>query len=278
MEHTSIDQVKPKKLELYPIKTPVIREGDDLVDIILESIDSAGLSLEDGDIIAIADKVVAISDGRVIDYREISPSPEALDLAEKYGLEPGFVELVLREADLILGGTYRALSTIKEGIFIANAGIDHKNVPEGHASLWPANPDERARELRLEIERRTGRKIGVILVDSRVTPLRRGTTGVAIGSSGIRPVVDLRGKRDLFGKSLKITFVNLIDDLASAAHLVMGETDESTPAVVIKNAPVEVGDLHKDLDEKISPDECMYMSNLTQSIIYGKPNRERGGR
>ena len=219
------------------------------------------MEISDGDIILIADKVIAMSEGRLERYDRLEVSKRAKELAKKYGLEGGFVELVLREAEEILGGIEGTLLTISRGILIANSGVDRKNVPQGYASLWPRDPYAKARELRERIEERTGKKVGLILVDSRVLPLRRGTVGVAIGFSGIEPVEDVRGKPDIYGKPLKITFVNKVDDLASIAHLLMGETDELVPFVIVRNAPVKLSEELK-LDVKMKPEECLYMREL----------------
>ena len=250
------------KMEVYGLKFPLIKGNEDLINVILNALSENGLELRDGDIIAIADKIVAAVRGRIVDYDKIRASERAKRLAEKYGLEPGFVELVLSEAEDVYGGIFRALLTLKNGVLIANAGVDHKNVPEGKASLWPESPNREAERIRLEILRRTGKKVGVILVDSRVNPLRRGTVGFAIGFSGIKPVIDCRGKKDLYGKPLRITYMNIVDDLAATAHLIMGETSERIPVVIIRNSPAEVTEEYDLESINVSFDECLYMKNL----------------
>jgi len=251
-------------MRLIPVKTPLVKEGDDVVSIFLDAVREEGLDIEEGDIVAIADKIVAISEGRVVDFEEMKPSKRAKALAEKYMLEPGFVELVIRESDEIYGGVPRALLTLKNDIIIANAGIDHKNAPENSASLWPSKPDETAAKLRREIEARTRKRVCVILVDSHVTPMRMGTVGLALGIAGFRPVKDCRGMRDLYGKPLRVTRINLADDLASAAHFLMGETTERVPAVIIRNSNVEVTDDYNPREVVIPKKECLFMKNLTK--------------
>lgn len=243
-------------MELIPVRTPLIREGDDLVGILLSR-----LELEDRDIIAISDKAIAASEGRFVDYESIEPSEEALRLARESGLEPGFAELVIRNADAIIGTSMRTILTVKDGILIANAGIDHKNAPDGKAALWPEDPNLEARRIREEIERRTGKRVGVIIVDSRLSPLRMGTTGLALGIAGFRGIRDFRGREDLYGKRILVTTLNVADDLASAAHLLMGEGDESVPFVVIRGAPVEMGDFDPE-EVKIDPGLCAYFGPL----------------
>ncbi|RLI97039.1 MAG: coenzyme F420-0:L-glutamate ligase [Candidatus Aenigmatarchaeota archaeon] len=258
------------KMEIYGIKTRLIKPGEDIVEIIVKSLEENKIELSDGDVIAIADKVIATADRRIVKLSEITPSQKAIEIAKKYQLEPGFAELVIRESDIVMGGVYRAVLTVRDGIIVANAGIDHKNVPEDCAALWPEDPNKRAREIREKIMRITGKRIGVILVDSRVMPLRRGTVGFALGFSGIKPTIDCRGKSDLYGKPLKITYMNVIDDLAAAAHLLMGETDERVPLVVIKGAPIEITDDCDPDEVKISYRDCIYMKNLIPVESEGK--------
>lgn len=237
---------------MIPVRTHVIREGEDLIDLLLSKVE-----LQDGDVVAIADKVIAAIQGRFVNYELIEPSEEARKLAEESGLEPGFAELVLMNSDLVIGTAMRTILTLKNGILIANAGIDHKNAPEGFASLWPEDPNEEAKRIRDDIERRTGKKVGVIIVDSRLSPLRMGTTGFALGLAGFRGIRDFRGKKDLYGKRIRVTTLNVADDLAAAAHLFMGEGDETVPFVVIRGAPIELGDFNPE-EVKISPEFCVY--------------------
>jgi coenzyme F420-0:L-glutamate ligase/coenzyme F420-1:gamma-L-glutamate ligase len=148
---------------------------------------------------------------------------------------------VVDEADEIHGGVNGFLLTKKFGILTANAGVDVKNSPPGTATLWPANPDFSARLLRQSLEIKFGARIGVSIVDSRVTPLRLGTTGLSVGSSGFEAIKDDRGKIDLYGRTVKVTQTNVADDLAASAHLLMAERDERVGLVIIRNAPISMG-------------------------------------
>ncbi len=244
---------------LFGIKTRTVGVGDNLVSLLLEGLSNKELELEDGDIVAITSKVVSVVQNRLVRYDTIVPSDKARELASGYGLEPGFIELVLREAEDIYGGVYRALLTSKDGILCANAGIDHKNVPEGVAVLLPENSDKVADEIRREVEERVGKHIGVVITDSRTVPLRMGTIGVAVGVSGFNPIRDCRGKLDLHGKPLLITRMALADDLACAAHIVMGELTERIPMVLIRGAPVEFDESASGDTAKIAREDCLYM-------------------
>lgn len=251
-------------MKIIPVKTPLITQGDDIISILLESLDLMKVTLQNGDIVAIADKIIAISGGRYTDYTGIKPSRKARSLAETYDLEPGFVELVLRDADEILGAVSRALLTIKHGMLIANSGIDHKNAPGNSATLWPIDPNQTASDFRRELEKKTGKQIGVLLVDSHVIPMRMGTLGLAIGLAGFDPVKDCRGVNDLYNQPLRITRINVADDLASAAHFVMGETTEQIPIAIIRDSNIVIHDAYNPREVIIPRSECLYMKNLTR--------------
>ncbi|HID17879.1 TPA: cytidine deaminase, partial [Candidatus Bathyarchaeota archaeon] len=160
------------------------------------------------------------------------------------------------------GKVYKAFLTLKNNFLIANAGIDSSNAREGEVALWPKNPQETAEKIMKELSKRTGKRVAVVVVDSRTVPLRRGTIGLALGVAGFRPVKDYRKRKDLFGKPLQITLQNLADDLACAAHLLMGEANEGVPIVLARGAPVE---LDHDANANVAfirPEECLYMKVL----------------
>ncbi|MGQ9513639.1 MAG: coenzyme F420-0:L-glutamate ligase [Thermoproteota archaeon] len=245
-------------VQIFPIRTKLICEGDDLVDAILEPLREMKLEIQDGDILVVASKVVSIVEGRTVSLDSVKPSRRAKLLGRRYSLEPAFVELVLRESDAIFGGVYRALYTLKNNILTANAGIDHKNATPRSAILWPKDPNISAKNIRRRIRALTGKRIGVSIIDSRVAPLRMGTIGVTIGASGFELLRDCRGQKDLYGYPLLITTHALADDIASAAHLVMGEGAERIPAAIIRGAPSR---LDGQGIEKliIDPERCLFM-------------------
>lgn len=246
-------------MEVYPVKTPLVKVGDDIIKIILDAINKADLKIKDGDIIVTADKIVATSEGRVFDLKTVTPTKRAKEIARKHSLEPSFVELVLREADEFYGGAHRAILTLKNNILIANSGIDRKNAPINKVCLWSVNPNKTANRVWRILKQKTGKKIGFMLIDSHVNPMRVGTVGFALGIAGIIPIKDYRGTLDLYDRSILITRMNLADNLAASAHLIMGESSESTPVVLIRGAPVEIVDNY-DPDEVLIPkSECMYM-------------------
>ncbi len=251
-------------MQLLGIHTTLIVPGDNLVDKILDGMLKQEIPLDDGDVLLIASKAVSTTQKRLVQLKTIKPSQKARKLAKKHSLEPEFVELVLQESDKICGGVTKVLLTLRDNLLVANAGVDHKNAPKGYAVLWPKHPHKSAEKIRTEILKKTGKYIGVLIVDSRITPLRIGTTGIAIGTAGYSAVADCRSQRDLYGNSLHITRHALADDLASAAHLIMGEADEQIPAVLAKNAPSNITQKTNLDSTAISAEDCLFMSCFTE--------------
>lgn len=253
-------------MQLFKIHTGLIKPNQDIIKEIILSLDNSQINIEDNDILAITSKIISLSQGRIVKLEEVKPSDLALKLSKKYNLDPEYVELIIQEADEIYGGTDQAICTLKEGVMIANAGIDRKNVPSGYAVLSPANPYESAQKIRQRIHDIKGKFVGVVIVDSRVTPLRLGTVGVAFGFSGFIPIRDCRGFKDLYDKPLQITRHCQVDDLAGAAHLVMGEVDERVPAILIRDAPITISyDLNSQINKEsimVSPNRCLFINAL----------------
>lgn len=250
-------------MRLYAVETRVVEPGDNLVDVILDSLRKQTLKLEDNDVLALASKIVSYSQGRIVKLGDVKPSEKAKKLARKHSLEPEFAELVLREAEKVYGGVEKAILTLKDNIITANAGIDNKNAPVGSAVLWPRDLVEWLKNFRDEINRKTARRIAVVVVDSGLIPLRIGTVGLALATAGFNPIREWRGKGDLYGRPIMITRHAVADDLASAAHLLIGEAAEKTPIVLIKNAPVDFDDNVHGSEEMMMPfRECIFMNTF----------------
>ena len=223
---------------------PNIEVGDDLVEIIINALRKDHISLANGDIIVIAQKIVSKSEGRFMRLSEISPSHEARELALSTEKDPREVELILQESKEIIRSRPGAIIVEHRlGFICANAGIDHSNViaelgeSEETVLLLPKNPDLSAKILREKLERTLGVRIGVMIIDSHGRAWRLGTVGITIGISGLPGLVDLRGIPDLYGWKLKITEVGSADELAAAASLVMGQASEGTPIVHVRGFP-----------------------------------------
>jgi coenzyme F420-0:L-glutamate ligase len=248
-------------MRLYAVKTRIIKTGDDMVEVILQSLREQNLNLENNDILAVTSKIIAYAEDRLVKLSDVKPSDKAKKLAQQFSLQPEFAELILREADKIYGGVEKAVLTLKNGILIANAGIDNKNAPIGFAVLWPKNAEKWAMRIREEIKRKTGRKVAVLIVDSGLIPLRIGTVGLALAVAGFKPIKDCREEKDIYGKPLVITRHAIADSLASAAHLLMGEAAEKTPIVLIKDASVDFDDgVYGPADMMMPFKECIFMN------------------
>jgi len=261
-----MELLKGLYMELFPIKTPIIKSKDNLIDILITSMKKTETTSKNGDILVVSSKVVALTEGRIVNYKKLKPSEKAEFLAKQYDLEPGFVELVLQEADKIFGGVKRAILTMKNNIFIANAGVDHSNSPKDHAILWPKNPSLSADNIKKEFKKKLNVNIGVIISDSHCSPLRTGTTGFALATSGFDSIIDERGKEDLFGNKMIITQRAVADGLASAAVVVMGETNEGIPSVLIRDAPVKLTNQPSKSSTYFPPNECLFSSIYNEKV------------
>jgi len=250
-------------MRLYAIKTKIIKTGDNLADVILKSLKGQNLQLEDDDVLAITSKIIAYAETRLVKLKGITPSNKAKELAQRFSLQPEFAELILREADKIYGGVKKAILTLKKGILTANAGIDNKNAPFDYVVLWPNNAKKWVKHIREEIKQRTGKQVAVLIVDSGLVPLRMGTTGLALAVAGFKPVSDRRREKDIYGKPLVITRHAIADDLASAAHSLMGEAAEKTPLVLIKDAPVDFNEGVYGSENMTLPfNKCIFMGTF----------------
>jgi coenzyme F420-0:L-glutamate ligase len=260
-------------MELFPIHTGMIRVHDQVTERIRQALANEKLEVDNGDIMAITSKAIAVSEGRIAELSKIAASKKAQNLSEKYHVLPEICELIIREADTIIGGIDGVILTLKGNTLIANAGIDKKNAGLGNVVLHPEDPSRAAEQIRNEFLNTEGKRIGVIITDSRTQPLRVGTIGLALAVSGFDPIVDERGKPDLFGRPLQVTKRALADELASAAEILMGETDERVPVVLVKNSPITLTDFTPSLSTLfVPPDICFYTK------ILSRLNRKTSGK
>ncbi len=255
-------------MELFSIRLPLIKKNDPLLEIVIKNIRDQGKSLNEGDIIVIAEKVVATSQGRVIKLSEVENiSDRAKQLAKEYDMDERYVELILREATMILGGMKHVILAKVNDFLIANAGIDQSNAGIGNIVLLPKNLKQVVWDYWREIRKEFGlNNFGVIIADSRVQPLRKGTIGIAIATAGFEPVEDLIGQPDLFKRPMEITMRAIADDLVSAAQFLLGEADNQTPVVVIRGSNVEFTEKPKTTPE-MPPEECLYMNIFSKYLL-----------
>jgi len=247
---------------VYPIRSNLTKPGDAIPELFSKALARNRMRVESKDIVAVSSKIVGIAENRIRYLDSIKPGPKARSLARKHSLTPAFAQAVLDEADLVVGGVKGALLTVKNGDAVANAGIDRKNAPEGAIVLWPRNADLSAKKIRQSIRRKSGNNVGVVIVDSRVSPLRLGTTGFAIGCAGFEPVEDLRGGVDLFGRRIEITFRAIADGIAASAQFVMGEASDQIPFAIVRDAPVNLSNGHGIRSAKLVWNRCLYMSQI----------------
>jgi len=209
-----------------------IQPTDDLVDLLLSS---SKTSLENGDVLVISQKIISKHEGRVVNLDSIIPSELSIGIASAYDKDPKLVQAILSESERIVRMEHGVIIVqTKHGFVCANAGIDESNVENGYATLLPNDSDKSAQEIRLKILQQTGKKIAVIISDTFGRPFRMGQTDHAIGVSGMGAILDYNGTSDTFGKLLRVTATAIVDELSSAAELVMGKT-KKRPAAIIQN-------------------------------------------
>ena len=213
-----------------------VRPGDKLYSLILRSLVRNKIILEDGDIVVIAQKIVSKAEGQIVRLSSLIPSSVAIQLAKQYKKDPRTTELVLRQSkNIVKISNGVIISETKHGFICANAGVDQSNImnSEETALLLPDDPDASAKKIMLMLKEKTNREIAVIITDSFGRPFRNGQTNVAIGIAGINPIMSYVGKKDMYGKKLKVTEIAVVDELASTAELVMGKS-KGIPIAVIR--------------------------------------------
>lgn len=225
---------------------PTTFENVNIAELIIQNARSINLQVQDHDIFIITQKIISKAENRLRDLRKVTPTEEAFKLAELTGKRAELLQLILEESHEVLRARNN-LIIVKHrlGFVCANAGIDHSNAisedeESNYVLLLPEDPDLSALKIRAEIEEKTRKRIGVLIIDSHGRAWRNGTVGACIGTSGVPGIVDLRGKEDLFGYKLKATQVAAADELAAAASLLMGQAAEGIPCVIARGFPYEL--------------------------------------
>lgn len=201
------------------LKTPIITKNQDLFSVFCDVVLEKNIKIFEDSVLVISSKVVSVCQGRIV----------SKDEKQKY-IEDTSSEILTKKNNFSL--------TVTNEIIIPNAGIDSSNITNDEVVLWPENPQKYADEFCEKIKKKyRTQNIGIIISDSRITPRRQGTTGVALAWSGITGVFDLRGKTDIYGNILKVSTVNIADNICSGAEVLMGQADEKTPFILVENLP-----------------------------------------
>lgn len=242
-----------KTMSASAIQTPIFHVGESLADFIVCYVDSS--LIQERMVLAVTTKIVSLAENCLIPKGSIDKKT-----------------LTKNESDIFLGEIGHGVSLgIKHSLLMPGAGVDESNSENGDFILHPKDPMKSASELRETLKRRWNLKeLGVILTDSRSNPLRLGVTGAALACAGFLPVVDKVGEKDLFGRPLKITKVNVADSLAATAVLMMGEAAEACPLVVLHHTPAEFTESFELSSWMLKPQDDMYQPLYQHMIDAGK--------
>ena len=218
---------------------PLVKPGEDIVEIIIQALDRHNIQLQDKDILVITQKIISKAEDRYLRLRDVTPSEQALRLGHETLKDPRLVEVILSESTDVVRHRKGVLITAhRTGSVMANAGVDQSNVPQDENDdlvlMLPVSPDVSAQQIKDAFDSRFGVSIGIVINDSLGRPWRNGVVGVALGAAGIPSLRSLIGKPDLFGRKMRTTESAFADQVATAATLVMGESDEGIPAVHIR--------------------------------------------
>ncbi len=224
-------------IQIIPVRISAdIRPHDELDVIIIEA---AGQEIQNGDVLVVAHKIVSKAEGRLVSLANVKPSDKALRMAKEHGKDPRIMELILEESVQILRAKDGIIiSETKHGLVCANAGVDQSNVEGDSAVLLPVDPDRSASRLKDAVKKKAGKEIAVVITDTFGRPFREGQTNVAIGVAGINPIKSYVGSRDVYGRKLRVSEIAVVDEIASAAELVMGKA-EGVPVAIVRGYKFE---------------------------------------
>ena len=228
------------RVEVFPVTClPIIKKGDDLAALICQAAEKQGTPIQNRDVIVATHVIVSRSEGNIVNLETVTPSEFAKTVADLTGKDPRLVEVVLRESrSIVRMRDGKLITETKHGIVCANSGIDQSNVPGNTVvALLPEDANSSAQRIRQQIREYTKKDVAVIVSDTHGRPLRQGEINIALGTSGFEPLRDRRGEKDLFGYTIRIKRTAIADELASAAELVMGQTNEGIPVAIIRGYP-----------------------------------------
>ncbi len=235
-------------VEIIPLELPIIKEGDDIADLIIDSIRKTTISISDGDIIVIAHTIISRSEGMEFYLPSLNPSPIAELIARRTGKDPSLVELIMSEASKLLKVENNIIITKnKQGWICANSAVDQSNSRPNCAVTLPIDSSKSATFIGKKLSETFQKNLSLLIADTHGRTLRRGAINVAIGSYNFSVIDDAKGREDIFGYKLKSTVVALADEVCSAAELVMGQAGEMIPVVIVKG--LKQRSIVSDIDE-----------------------------
>ena len=249
-------------IEITALKNiPFIEPGDNLIEIICNNLEENDQDIHENDVFVIAQKIISKSEDRYIDINKIEISNEAQDLATKLNRHPGLIQCVLNESKKII--------SIEKGVLIVehnlgfinvNAGVDFSNIPDDKnlALLLPSNPSKSANEIQKRLSKKLNKNISIIISDSMTRPYRLGVTNFALASSNIQSLIDLSGTTDMYGKSLKHTEIAVADEIASAAGILMGQSDEMKPIILVKGFDMNQYEINDAFNLTVNNEDDLY--------------------
>ena len=240
---------------------PFIEPGDNLVEIICNNLEENNQDVYENDVFVIAQKIISKSEDRYIDINKIEISREAQDLATKLKRHPGLIQCVLNESKKIIS-TEKGVLIVEHnlGYINVNAGVDFSNIPDDKnlALLLPTNPSKSANEIQERLSKKLNKNVSIIISDSMTRPYRLGVTNFALASSNIQSLIDLSGTTDMYGKSLKHTEIAVADEIASAAGILMGQSDEMKPIILVKGFDMNQYEINDAFNLTVNNEDDLY--------------------
>ena len=239
----TINPMPDEEILVIPVTGfPIVKEGDNLCEMLLSTMKAIGVDFQIGDILVVSHTVVSIVEGRTYAIVEIVPSDKAKQLSQNQEHTAYQIEMALQEATEIIREEPVLITKSKQGLITDYSGVDESNAPEGRLVALPEDADATAKNLYDCILKKTGLKIPVIIVDTQGRPWRRGAVNIAIGVSGMSPFVRNKGKTDIHGKILQSSLVCIADEIAASTELVMGQADEKIPIAIVRGVEYTAGD------------------------------------
>ena len=246
-DHTRPPTPPIPRLELIAVPgLPDFDPGDDLAGAIVHALAEASISLQSGDVVVVAQKVVSKCENAYVDLAAVTPGPHALELSRSTGKDPRLVQAILQDSSEVLRARDGVLIVAnKAGHVMANAGIDASNLPNAASQRvlrLPDDADRSARQIKEALDLAKGISVSVVINDSWGRAWRNGTTGHAVGVAGLPALWDRRGEPDMYGRQLKVTQIGIADEIAAAASLLMGAAGERQPVVIVRGLLLPPGD------------------------------------